>query len=143
MLPFSFVKIQAIAAALNEQAWDGAWYLRGFYNDGFHLGSASSIACQIDSIAQSWSVLSGAGIESMTRQAVDSAWQRLFIEREQMLLLFTPPFDQKTAADPGYVKGYPPGVRENGVQYTHAAAGAVWPMPNQATGIGPVAFSTC
>jgi cyclic beta-1,2-glucan synthetase len=115
--------VQAIAAALNEQAWDGAWYLRDFYDDRSRLGSALSNAFQIDSI--------------------DSAWQRLFIEREQMLLLFTPPFNQQTAADPGYVKGYPPGVRENGGQYAHVAAWAVWPMPNQATEIGPVVFSIC
>jgi cyclic beta-1,2-glucan synthetase len=115
----------ALAAALEEHAWDGKWYLRAFYDDGSRLGSSVNNECQIDSIAQSWAVLSGVADPQRAAQAMDSVYQILVKQADQMILLFTPPFD-KTARDPGYIKGYAPGVRENGGQYTHAATWTVW-----------------
>jgi cyclic beta-1,2-glucan synthetase len=113
--------------ALATAAWDGGWYLRGFYDNSTALGSSSSDECRIDSIAQSWSVLSGASDGLRSRTAMD-ALERMLIKPDQGLaLLFAPPFD-KTEQDPGYIKGYPPGIRENGGQYTHAAAWTVMAM---------------
>ncbi|HEY3289064.1 MAG TPA: hypothetical protein VGK87_02955, partial [Anaerolineae bacterium] len=109
-----------LRTALEATAWDGQWYLRAFYDDGTKLGSASNSECQIDSIAQSWAVLSGAGEPARAAQAMQSVIARLENSTDQLLLLLAPPFD-KTLRDPGYIKGYMPGVRENGGQYTHAA----------------------
>ena len=117
----------AHAAALGkslEQAWDGDWYRRGYFDDGTPLGSAASSECQIDSIAQSWSVICGAGDASRAELALASVQSRLVQPDAGLVLLFTPPFD-RTPHDPGYIKGYPPGIRENGGQYTHAATWAV------------------
>jgi cyclic beta-1,2-glucan synthetase len=112
----------ALRAAL-EQSWDGAWYRRGYYDDGTPLGSKDSEQCRIDTIAQSWSVLGAASHREHTVQAMESV-DRLLVDHEhQLARLFTPPFDQDGKKDPGYIKGYPPGVRENGGQYTH---GAIW-----------------
>lgn len=111
--------------ALETHAWDGNWYLRAFYDDGSPLGSRENDECQIDSIAQSWAVLSGGADPVRAAQAMESVYKRLVEPTEQMILLFTPPFD-KTTHDPGYIKGYPPGVRENGGQYTHAGIWAAW-----------------
>ena len=105
---------------IEESGWDGAWYRRAYFDDGTPLGSASSLECQIDSIAQSWSVLSGAGAPARSRQAMDSLDHRLVRRDESIVQLLDPPFD-KSDVDPGYIKGYVPGVRENGGQYTHAA----------------------
>ena len=116
-----------LQAALEASAWDGAWYRRAFYDDGTPLGSAENAECQIDSIAQSWAVLSGAGDPQRAAQALAAVSERLVRSDDQLLLLFTPPFDT-TARDPGYVKGYPPGIRENGGQYTHAAIWAAWAL---------------
>ncbi|MBI5950393.1 MAG: hypothetical protein HY865_01935 [Chloroflexi bacterium] len=116
---------EKLAQALEAYAWDGEWYLRAFYDDGAKMGSHESIECQIDSIAQSWAVLSGAADPARETQAMVSVNKRLVKETEQMILLFTPPFD-KSAHDPGYIKGYLPGVRENGGQYTHAAIWTAW-----------------
>ena len=116
---------EKLAQALESHAWDGEWYLRAFYDDGSKMGSHESIECQIDSIAQSWAVLSGAADPARAAQAMVSVNKRLVKEAEQMILLFTPPFD-KSAHDPGYIKGYLPGVRENGGQYTHAAIWTAW-----------------
>jgi cyclic beta-1,2-glucan synthetase len=116
---------EKLAQALESYAWDGEWYLRAFYDDGSKMGSHESIECQIDSIAQSWAVLSGAADPARAAQAMGSVNKRLVKEAEQMILLFTPPFD-KSAHDPGYIKGYLPGVRENGGQYTHAAIWTAW-----------------
>jgi cyclic beta-1,2-glucan synthetase len=107
-----------------EQAWDGDWYRRGYFDDGTPLGSASSTECRIDSIAQSWSVISGAGDPSRAARAMANVESQLVRPDIGLVLLFTPPFDQ-TPQDPGYIKGYPPGIRENGGQYTHAATWAV------------------
>ncbi len=104
--------------------WDGAWYRRAYFDDGSPLGSAENDECRIDAIAQSWSVISGAARPERARQAMDSAERLLVDEHHRLVLLFTPPFDT-TRLDPGYVKGYVPGVRENGGQYTHAAAWTV------------------
>jgi cyclic beta-1,2-glucan synthetase len=114
-----------LTRALEAHAWDGDWYLRAFYDDGARLGSHENMECQIDSIAQSWAVLSGAGNPTRAAQAMESVNHLLVKQTEQMILLFTPPFD-KSARDPGYIKGYLPGVRENGGQYTHAAVWTAW-----------------
>ena len=108
-----------LQAALEREAWDGDWYRRGFYDDGTPLGTASAVECRIDSIAQSWAVLSGAADPIRAAHAMASAERELVRPRERLALLFTPPFG-KTERDPGYIKAYPPGVRENGGQYTHA-----------------------
>lgn len=109
----------ALKTALETQAWDGGWYRRGTYDDGSPLGSHLSDECQIDSIAQSWSVLAG-GDRDRSATAMAAAYDRLVDAELGMVRLFTPPFD-KTDKEPGYIKAYPPGVRENGGQYTHAA----------------------
>ncbi len=117
-------RAREVAEAIEACAWDGAWYLRAFYDDGSPLGSAANRECQIDSVAQSWAVLSGAGDPGRAAQAMASVADRLVSAPDQLLLLLAPPFD-RTPRDPGYIKGYPPGVRENGAQYTHAATWAV------------------
>jgi cyclic beta-1,2-glucan synthetase len=114
----------ALLPALEHEAWDGAWYKRAFFDDGTPLGSAENDECQIDSIAQSWAILSGAGDRDRARQAMHSVIQRLLRKADRLLLLFSPPFD-RTSKDPGYIKGYLPGIRENGGQYTHAAIWSV------------------
>ncbi len=111
--------------ALEEGAWDGAWYRRAYYDDGTPLGSAESRECQIASLPQSWAVLCGAGDEKRAERAMASVADRLVRRDDRLVLLFTPPFD-RTPRDPGYIKGYPPGIRENGGQYTHAALWAAW-----------------
>ena len=103
-----------------ELAWDGEWFRRGYYDDGTPLGSAQNDECRIDSIAQSWAVLSGAVPAPLAERAMDAVRAQLVAAAPQLVLLLTPPFDQ-SAQDPGYIKGYLPGVRENGGQYTHAA----------------------
>jgi cyclic beta-1,2-glucan synthetase len=113
------------AEAIDTHSWDGRWYLRGYYDDGSLLGASSNLECKIDAIAQSWSVLSGGGQPNHANQAMLSVWENLVKEQEQLVLLFTPPFD-RSPQDPGYIKGYPPGIRENGGQYTHAAIWTTW-----------------
>jgi cellobiose phosphorylase len=105
---------------LEESGWDGGWYRRAYFDDGTPLGSSVNPECQIDSIAQSWSVLSGAGDDARARMAMDALDQRLVLRDHGLIQLLDPPFDT-SALDPGYIKGYVPGVRENGGQYTHAA----------------------
>jgi cyclic beta-1,2-glucan synthetase len=105
---------------IDKSAWDGEWYRRGYYDDGTPLGSATNEEAKIDSLPQSWSVIAGGGDKDRSRQAMESAEKYLVKADEKMVFLFTPAFD-KTARDPGYIKGYLPGVRENGGQYTHAA----------------------
>ncbi len=105
---------------IEAQAWDGAWYRRAYFDDGTPLGSSSNDECQIDSISQSWSVISSGGDEQRARQAMAAVDQRLVQRDKQIIQLLDPPFD-KSALEPGYIKGYIPGVRENGGQYTHAA----------------------
>jgi len=112
------------AAAVEAHGWDGEWYRRAYFDDGTPLGSAASDECRIDSIAQSWSVISGAGAPERQARAMRSLEEQLVREDERLIMLLTPPFDE-TPKDPGYIKGYLPGVRENGAQYTHAALWAV------------------
>src|SRR5205823_10198544 len=114
----------ALVAAI-ENAWDGGWYRRAYFDDGTPLGSTQNSECQIDAIAQSWSVISGAGDPARARQAMRAVLDRLVKQDGRLILLFTPPFD-KTLKDPGYIKGYLPGIRENGGQYTHAALWSIW-----------------
>ncbi|HTE38043.1 MAG TPA: glycosyl hydrolase family 65 protein, partial [Reyranella sp.] len=114
----------ALSDALDREGWDGEWYRRGYYDDGTPLGSATSEECRIDSIAQSWAAISAAADPARAVQAM-AALDRLLVHRgDRLAPLFTPPFD-KTTLDPGYIKGYPPGIRENGGQYTHAAAWSI------------------
>jgi len=104
----------------NKNAWDGEWYRRAYFDDGSPLGSKKNEECKIDSIAQSWSVLSKAGTTERSFKAMESAGKYLIKKENGMIQLFDPPFDT-SAMNPGYIKGYVPGVRENGGQYTHAA----------------------
>ncbi|WP_446811330.1 GH36-type glycosyl hydrolase domain-containing protein [Methylomonas sp. 2BW1-5-20] len=110
--------------AVEAEGWDGAWYRRAYFDDGSPLGSAANSECRIDSIAQSWGVISGAAEPERARRAMESVREYLVRYGDDLLLLFTPPFD-KTERDPGYIKSYPPGIRENGGQYTHAAIWSV------------------
>jgi len=109
---------------IEKNGWDGNWYLRAYFDDGKPLGSSASEECQIDSIAQSWSVLSGMNNEERSRQAMRELDMRLVRRSDALIQLLDPPFD-RSPMDPGYIKGYVPGVRENGGQYTHAAIWAV------------------
>jgi cyclic beta-1,2-glucan glucanotransferase len=113
-----------LSASLEREAWDGAWYRRGYFDDGTAFGSASNDECRIDSIAQSWGVLSGAANPVRAAQAMAAVDAQLIHRNDGLALLFTPPFEH-TPLDPGYIKGYPPGLRENGGQYTHAATWSV------------------
>ncbi|HXT17475.1 MAG TPA: glucoamylase family protein [Gemmatimonadaceae bacterium] len=108
------------AAAAERSAWDGAWYRRAFYDDGTALGTAANDECRIDAIAQSWAVLSGAADPERARAAMQSVNEHLIRDDTGLVLLLAPPFD-RSPRDPGYIKGYLPGIRENGAQYTHAA----------------------
>jgi len=112
--------VAALKTALEEHGWDGDWYRRGYFDDGTPLGSASNAECRIDSIAQSWAVLSGAADKQRAARAMAAVQEYLVRPGDGLVLLFTPPFD-RSSLDPGYIKGYLPGVRENGGQYTHAA----------------------
>jgi cyclic beta-1,2-glucan synthetase len=114
----------SIIEAVEKNAWDGAWYRRAFFDDGTPLGSNVNDECKIDSLAQSWAVISGAAIFERQQQAMTSVFTELVKPKDEMILLFAPPFD-KTPLDPGYIKGYLPGVRENGGQYSHAASWVV------------------
>jgi len=113
-----------LGRALNEAGWDGAWYRRAYYDDGTPLGAAESDECRIDALAQAWAVISGAAPAARAAQSLDALEARLVAEEDGLIRLLAPPFD-RTAHDPGYIKGYVPGVRENGGQYTHAALWAV------------------
>ena len=112
----------ALQQALEDTAWDGAWYRRGYFDDGFALGSASNRECRIDSIAQSWSVLSGVASPDRARRAMEAVDKYLVRTEDGLMTLFTPPFVASSMI-PGYIKGYPAGIRENGGQYTH---GVIW-----------------
>jgi cyclic beta-1,2-glucan synthetase len=129
-------KWRAHAAALKtalDEAWDGDWYRRAYFDDGTPLGSVANSECRIDSIAQSWSVISGAGEQAKSVRAMAAVEKYLVKREEGLVLLFTPPFE-KALPDPGYIKGYPPGIRENGGQYTHAALWAALACANSGEG---------
>ncbi len=115
-------KRETLLQSIEEHAWDGEWYLRAFYDDGSKLGSKENDECRIDSISQSWSVISKGARTERARTAMQSAWRYLVREEDALSLLLAPPF-HKTNKNPGYIKNYIPGIRENGGQYTHAA---VW-----------------
>jgi cyclic beta-1,2-glucan synthetase len=123
----------AYVKAVETNGWDGAWYRRAYFDDGTPLGSRSNDECRIDSIAQSWSVISGAGDPDRQQQAMRALEQHLVREDARLLMLLTPAFDEMPH-DPGYIKGYLPGVRENGAQYTHAALWAVLATAIQGNG---------
>lgn len=108
-----------MSAAVEQYGWDGEWYLRAYHDSGAVLGGAKSPSCRIDAISQAWAVLAGLD-EERCRRAMDAAWRSLVDESRGIIRLLTPPFDGE-GADPGYIQGYPAGVRENGAQYTHAA----------------------
>ncbi len=114
----------ALRSSLEQHGWDGDWYRRAYFDDGTPMGSAANAECRIDSIAQSWAVLSGAADRARAGRAMASLDQHLIRHDDGLALLLTPPFD-RSAPDPGYIQAYPPGIRENGGQYTHAAAWAV------------------
>ena len=121
----AYVKhIEELKTALDENAWDGDWYRRAYFDDGTPLGSVQNEECRIDSIVQSWSVISGGANPNKAARAMASVDEYLVRRGDGLVLLFTPPFD-KSSLQPGYIKGYVPGVRENGGQYTHAA---IWTL---------------
>nr|AAP58539.1 putative cyclic beta 1'-2' glucan synthetase [uncultured Acidobacteriota bacterium] len=128
-----YVAEAARLASQLELTWDGEWYRRGYYDDGSPLGSAQNDECKIDSIAQSWAVLSGAVPRRFAERAMDAVRTALVARGSRLLLLLAPPFDH-SAQDPGYIKGYPPGVRENGGQYTHAAIWVVMALARLGSG---------
>jgi cellobiose phosphorylase len=113
---------EAWRVAVEESAWDGQWYLRAYFDNGSPVGSRENSEAKIDSLPQTWALLSGAGDATRSTQAMQSVERHLVDHERNMVLLFSPPFD-KSSPHPGYIMGYPPGVRENGGQYTHAA---VW-----------------
>lgn len=113
-------QLASLQKNIEQNGWDGEWYRRAYFDDGRPLGSSSNSECQIDSIPQSWSVLSGAGNRERSRMAMNAVDSRLIDRNNGIIKLFDPPFD-KSDLNPGYIKGYVPGVRENGGQYTHAA----------------------
>ena len=114
----------ALRLSLEEHAWDGQWYRRAYFDDGSPLGSAQNQECRIDAVAQSWSALSGAGEPGRVREAMAALSENLVDRQSKIIRLLTPPFE-KGEPHPGYIKNYPPGVRENGGQYSHAAVWAV------------------
>ena len=119
---FCVVEGNRLGEHLEQNGWDGAWYRRAWFDDGTPLGSADNSECRIDSISQSWAVLSGAGGAERVRMAMEAVDEHLVRREHALIQLLDPPFD-KSDMDPGYIKGYVPGVRENGGQYTH---GAIW-----------------
>jgi cellobiose phosphorylase len=121
------VETRGLSERIDANAWDGRWYLRAFFDDGRPLGSAQNTQCQIDLLPQAWAVISQAADPDRARQAMETAMGRLVDPGAAMIRLFEPPFDG-TEMDPGYIRGYVPGVRENGGQYTHAAVWAVMAM---------------
>jgi cellobiose phosphorylase len=113
-------RAEALRAALEANAWDGAWYRRAYFDDGTPLGSAQNDECQIDAIPQAWAVISGAADPARAKRAMAAVEERLVRPEGKLIQLFDPPFD-RGSLQPGYIKGYVPGIRENGGQYTHAA----------------------
>jgi cyclic beta-1,2-glucan synthetase len=131
-------RAQQLADQINEVAWDGQWYLRAFFDNGTPLGAQTSEECKIDSLPQSWAVLTDGAPDQRQQKALRAVEEHLILNDERIIQLFTPPFNQ-WKQDPGYIKGYPPGVRENGGQYTHAAIWAVWALTK--LGLGDQAFA--
>jgi cellobiose phosphorylase len=128
-----------LAKTIDAEAWDGGWYRRAYCDDGTPLGSSKNLEARIDSLPQTWAAISGAGESGRVEVALRSVEENLVRESDNLILLFTPPFD-KTTADVGYIKGYPPGVRENGGQYTHAATWVPLAFARQGDGDKAVRF---
>jgi cyclic beta-1,2-glucan synthetase len=126
-------RVTELAQTIDANAWDGGWYRRGYFDDGTPLGSKENAEARIDSLPQSWAAISGTGDINRLRVALRSLEENLVREVDDLILIFTPPFD-KTTADVGYIKGYPPGVRENGGQYTHAATWVAMAYARQGDG---------
>ena len=124
---------KALIERVEQFAWDGEWYLRATFDDGTLLGYSSSVEARIDSLPQSWASLSGAARPDRAEKALESAWHHLVREDDGLVLLFEPPFDTMKPS-PGYIQGYPPGVRENGGQYTHAAVWMAMAMARSGNG---------
>ena len=124
---------EKLISCLNNEGWDGEWYLRAFYDDGTPLGSSENTECRIDAISQAWAVITGAADASKAETALLSAERHLVSEQDRIIRLLTPPFDA-TEKNPGYIKGYIPGVRENGGQYTHAALWLIKAMAEKGMG---------
>jgi cyclic beta-1,2-glucan synthetase len=127
------VFLAQLKQAAETTGWDGDWYRRAYFDDGTPLGSKQNQECQIDSIAQSWAALTGLGDKEHVQKALSAADRRLVRAADKLVLLFTPPFDNSDL-DPGYIKGYIPGIRENGGQYTHAAIWLAMAFANQGDG---------
>jgi cyclic beta-1,2-glucan synthetase len=125
--------VAALGEALERHGWDGDWYRRAYFDDGTPLGSAQAQECRIDAISQSWAVLSGAAPPARAERAMDAVRAHLVRRDAGVIQLLAPPFDQ-SALDPGYIKGYVPGVRENGGQYTHAALWMVMAIAHLGSG---------
>lgn len=126
-------RAEALRVALEAESWDGAWYRRAYFDDGTPLGSSLNDECQIDAIPQAWAVISGAADAQRASRAMKSVQDRLVRHQDMLIQLFDPPFD-KGSLYPGYVRGYVPGIRENGGQYTHAATWVVWATALQGNG---------
>ena len=122
-----------LSARIERAAWDGDWYIRGIFDDGSLLGSSRNSEARIDSLPQSWASLSGGADGGRAGKALESAWSQLVRQEDGLALLFTPPFD-KAVPSPGYIRAYPPGVRENGGQYTHAAVWLAMALARQGDG---------
>ena len=123
-----------VRASIEANGWDGEWYRRGYFDDGSPLGSSQNDECRLDSIAQSWSVISGASDFARANQAMDNVMAKLVDADAGIVRLFTPPFQEGSEKDPGYIKSYPPGVRENGGQYTHAAIWVAYALARMGRG---------
>lgn len=126
-------RAEALRIALEAKAWDGGWYRRAYFDDGTPLGSSLNDECQIDAIPQAWAVISGEADAERASQAMRAVHDRLVRQQDKLIKLFDPPFDEGVL-QPGYIKGYVPGIRENGGQYTHAATWVVWATALQGDG---------
>ena len=126
-------RAETLRMALEANAWDGAWYRRAYFDDGTPLGSSLNDECQIDSIPQAWAVISGEADPERASKAMNSVRERLVRRQDKLIALFEPPFDDGPL-HPGYIKGYVPGIRENGGQYTHAATWVIWATALQGDG---------
>lgn len=126
-------RAEALRLALEANGWDGAWYRRAYFDDGTPLGSSLNDECQIDAIPQAWAVISGDADPQRASKAMSAIRDRLVHQKDKLIKLFDPPFD-KGSLQPGYIKGYVPGIRENGGQYTHAATWVVWATALQGDG---------
>ena len=122
----SETQAEQLQTNIELHAWDGGWYRRAYFDNGEPLGSSTNPECQIDSLPQSWSVISGAGQPERSRQAMNAVDQRLVRRKDKLIQLFDPPFD-KSRLNPGYIKGYIPGVREKAANTPTARYGRPWP----------------